>query len=121
MIVAHQGEHAAVPGRTGKIRVTEDVAGAVDARSLAVPDAEHAIELALTAKFGLLRAPKCGGRKVLIQPGLENDVVFVEEALCAHELLIEPAKRRAAIAGDVACSVEPRAPVPLLLHETKAD
>ena len=57
VVVAHQREHAAVLGGAGEIGVAEHVAGAVDARTLAVPEAEHAIELALAAQFGLLRAP----------------------------------------------------------------
>ncbi len=41
--------------------------------------------------------------------------------LGAHELLVEPAERRAAIAGDVAGGVEAGAPVALLLHQAGAD
>ncbi len=44
-------------GATGEIGVAEHVAGAVDARPLAVPHAEHAIVLALAAQLRLLRAP----------------------------------------------------------------
>ena len=57
VVVAHQGEHAAVLGGAGEIGVAEHVAGAVDARPLAVPHAEHAVVLALAAQLGLLRAP----------------------------------------------------------------
>ena len=57
VVVAHQGEHAAVLRGTGKIGVAEHVARAVDAGAFAVPHAEDAIERALTAQFGLLRAP----------------------------------------------------------------
>ena len=81
VVVAHQREHAAVPRGAGEIGVAEHVAGAVDARALAVPDAEHAVELALAAQLGLLRAPERGGGEVLVEAGLEADVVFVERAL----------------------------------------
>ena len=54
--------------------MAEHVAGAVDARALAVPEAEHAIELALAAQFGLLGAPQRGGGKFLVDAGLEFDV-----------------------------------------------
>ena len=78
MVVAHQGEHAAVLRGAGEIGVAEDVAGAVDARALAVPHAEHAVVLALAAQLGLLRAPDRGGGEVLVEAGLEEDVVLVE-------------------------------------------
>ena len=52
----------------------EHVAGAVDAGALAVPHAEHAIELAFAAQLGLLRAPERGGGEVFIQAALELDV-----------------------------------------------
>ena len=89
MIVAHQGEHAAVARGAGKIGVAEDVAGAVDPGALAVPEPEHAVELALPAQLRLLRAPERGRGDVLVEAGLEADVVFVEDALRAHELQVE--------------------------------
>ena len=69
VVVAHQREHAAMLGGAGEIGMPEHVAGAVDAGALAVPDAEHAIELAFAAQLGLLRAPERGGGKVLVQAG----------------------------------------------------
>ena len=100
VVVAHQRQHAAVLRGAGEIGVAEHVAGAVDARALAVPHAEHAIELALAAQFGLLRAPQRGGGEVLVDAGLELDVGGGELAAGADELLVEAAERRAAIAGD---------------------
>ena len=47
VVVAHQGEHAAVLGGAGVVGVAEHVAGAVEAGALAVPHAEHAVVLAL--------------------------------------------------------------------------
>ena len=84
MVVAHQRQHAAVLGGAGEIGVAEHVAGAVDARALAVPEAEHAVELALAAQLRLLRAPQRGGGDVLVDAGLELDVVLVERALAAR-------------------------------------
>ena len=78
VVVAHQREHAAVLRGAGEIGVAEHVAGAVDARALAVPDAEHAVVLAFAAQLGLLRAPQRGGGEVLVDAGLEQDVVRVE-------------------------------------------
>ena len=106
MVVAHQREHAAVLGGAGEIGVAEDVAGAIDARTLAVPHAEDAIELALAAQLGLLRAPQRGGGELFVDAGLELDVLRGEEAPGAHHLLVEAAERRAAITGDIARGVE---------------
>ena len=119
MVVAHQRQHAAVPRGAGEIGVPEHVAGAIDAWPFAVPEAEHAVELALAAQLGLLRAPQRGGGDVLIDAALETDVVFVERALRADELLVEGAERRAAIPGDVTRGVEAGAAVAFLLHQAK--
>src|SRR5262249_3042402 len=51
---------------------------------------------------------------------LEDDVVGLEDLGGALELLVETAKRRAAIAGDVAGRLEPGAAVALLLHQREA-
>src|SRR5215472_12190357 len=119
VVVTHERQHAAMLGRAGEIGVAEDVAGAVDAWPFAVPEAEHAVELALPAQLGLLRAPDRGGRDILVEAGLKADVVFVERALRADELLVEGAERRAAIAGDIARGVEAGAAVALLLHQAE--
>ena len=105
----------------GKIGVAERVAGAIDARALAVPHAEHAIELAFAAQFGLLGAPQRRGGELLVDAGLELDVGGGEPAGGADELLVEPAERRAAVAGDKARRVEARATVALFLHQAGAD
>src|SRR5215468_5963310 len=97
--------------------MAEHVTAAVDARPLAVPHAEHAIELAFAAQLGLLGAPERGGGEVLVQAGLEHDVRAIEPGLGAHELLVEPAQWRAAVAGDIARSIEPGTAVELLLHQ----
>src|SRR6516162_530833 len=97
--------------------MAEYVAGTVDARPLPVPDAEHPIELALAAQFGLLRAPQRGGGEVLVEAGLKHDIVGLEHALGALELIVEPAQRRAAIPGDVARGIEPGATITLLLDQ----
>src|SRR6266705_1028450 len=70
---------------------------------------------------GLLRAPYGGGGQVLVEPGLEADIGRFEMALGPHELLVEAAERRAAIAGDVPRGIEPGAAVALLLHQAEAD
>src|SRR3954464_8265478 len=101
--------------------MAEHVAGAVDARALAVPQAEHAIELAFAAQFRLLRAPKRRGGEVLIDAALKLDVGRFEMPPRAYELLVESAERQTTIAGDEPRRVQPRPPVELLLHEAEPD
>ena len=107
VVVAHQGEHAAVLGGAGVVGVAEHVAGAVDARALAVPDAEHAVVLALAAQLGLLRAPQRGGRQVLVETGHELDVVGLQHALGAQHGRLQRGDRRAAVARHVAGRIQP--------------
>ena len=54
---------------------------------------------------GLLGAPQRGRGEILVDAGLEHDVVLLEEALRGRELLIEAAERRAAVAADVPCRI----------------
>ncbi len=82
----------------GIVGVAEHVAGPVNARPLAVPEAEHAVEPALAAQFRLLGAPEGGRRQILVETALELDVVGCEHLLGAQELLVEPAEGGAAIA-----------------------
>ena len=106
VVVAGQAQHAAVLGRARRIAVAEHVAAAVDAGALAVPDADHAVVIGAGREVELLRAPDRGGREVLVDAGLEFDVVLFEVLAGGEELLVVAAERRAAIAGDEARGVE---------------
>src|SRR6185312_4509349 len=121
VVIAHQREHTAVLRGPGQIGVAKHVAGAVDPRALAVPHAKDTIEIALAPQFSLLTAPQSGGSEVFVQPGLELDVGSGERAGSSHELLVEPTKRRSAIAGDVTSSIQTCVPVALFLHEARPD
>ena len=83
MIVAHQGQHAAMFRRAREIDVAEDIAAAVDAWTLAVPEREDAVVFAFAAHLGLLRAPDGGRGEILVEARLKQDVVGVEERLGA--------------------------------------
>ena len=121
VIIAHQRDHAAIRTRAGEIGVAENIAGTVDARPLAVPDAEHAVIGTLAAYLGLLAAPQRRRRQILVEARLKDDVIGFEKLARAPHLLVETAERRAAIPGDVTARVEPGAPVPLLLHQSQPD
>ena len=120
MIVTGYGQHAAMRGGAGEIGMAEDVAGAVDARALAVPHPEHAVVFALAAQLRLLRAPQRSRCEVFVDAGLEADMRRVKEFLRALELLVEAAERGAAIAGDQARGIQTGAAVALALHQAQA-
>src|SRR3974390_3557003 len=89
VIVTHQRDDAAVLRRAGEIGMAEDVAGAVNARPLAVPHAEDAIEFAFATQFRLLRTPECCRSQLLIEARLELDVGRGTLPAGPHHLLIE--------------------------------
>src|SRR6266481_8711621 len=78
VIVAGETEHAAVFRRARGIGVTKHVAAAVNARSLAIPDADDAVVLGAGGEIELLGTPDRGGREVFIHAGLEFDVVLLK-------------------------------------------
>ena len=116
VIVAHAGDHAAQRRGAGHVGMAEHVARAVDARPLRVPHAEDALMRALAAQMRLLSAPERRRGQILVQTGIEKDVMGFQLCLRADHVLIHPAQRRAAIAGDIAGGVVPRGPVANLLH-----
>ncbi|MGY3411875.1 hypothetical protein ACVWZV_007988 [Bradyrhizobium sp. GM5.1] len=62
MVVAGKREYAAIQRGAGGIRMLERVNRAIDAGPLALPDAEHAIDLGAGKQADLLAAPD-GGRR----------------------------------------------------------
>ncbi len=120
VIVAGQKQHAAVLGRAGKVAVTKHIAAAVDARTLAVPHGKDAVVFRIAKEIELLAAPDGGGREILVDPGLELDVVFLEEFFRLPHGEIDAAQGRAAIAGDIAGGVEAGREIALALHHRQS-
>jgi len=120
VVVAREGDDAAVLGGAGIVGVLQHVARAIDARALAVPHAEHAVVARAGIEMDLLGAPQRGGGEVLVDARLEFDVVVLDEALGLPQRLVEAAQRRAAVARDVARRVEARCQVTLALHHRQA-
>ena len=120
MIIAHECQHTAMTCGSRKICVAEYVTRPVYARTLAIPQAEHAILGRRCIETGLLRAPDRRGRKFLIEAGLEDDVFAFQRIARTPQLMIKPAKRRAAISGNEAAGIKSGKPVTLFLHEQHA-
>ena len=108
VIVAREHEHAAVLGGACGVSVLEDVATAVHAGALAVPDGEHPVVLRVRIQVDLLGAPDRGGGEVFVDARLEFDAMLVEELLRLPERLVESAERRAAIPGNESGGVQAR-------------
>ena len=89
--------------------------------ALAVPDAEHAVVLALAPQLRLLRAPQRGGGQVLVEAGLEPDVVGLQDAPGAQQRGLQRGDGRAAVARDVARGVEAGLQVAGALGQHQAD
>ncbi len=99
MIVAHQREDAAEARRAREIDMAQYVAGAIDARPLAVPEAEDAVETPFAAHLRLLSAPDGGGGKIFVETRLKMDVARLKLLFGAGQIEIDAAERRAAVAG----------------------
>ena len=98
----------AAPGRgTGHVGMLEHVRGAVHARSLAVPDAEHAVVLvgARRRKAQLLRAPDGGRRQLLVDARLKHDVLRLQVLGRLPQRLVITPQWRAAVARNKAGGV----------------
>ena len=97
---------------SGEVGVPQRVAGPVDARPLAEPHAEHAVDVRVGKLVGELRAPDCGGGELLVDAGLEDDAGGLLQVLATpDELLVEAAERRAGVAAGEAAGGVARGPV----------
>ena len=106
MVVADQEQHPAMGAGAGGIGVADHVHRAVDAGALAIPHGEDAVVARAGEEAALLRAPDGGGRHVLVDARMEDDVVVCEMAAGALDLAVETGQRRATIAGDIAGRIQ---------------
>ena len=81
MVVAREHEHAAVLRGAREVGVLEHIAAAVDARALAVPHGEHAVDLRVGVEIDLLAAPDRGRCEIFVEPRLELNAGAVEKLL----------------------------------------
>jgi len=101
MVVTGKRKHAAVPVGSRGIRLTKDVAGAIDTRCFSVPDAEDAIifrrpaNAAFSAQF--LAAPDSRCTQFLVNAGFEDHVASLQVPVCAHQFGVISCEGRTAI------------------------
>ncbi len=121
VVVAGHRQHAAMRRSADEIAAMQRIAGAIDAGAFAVPHAEHAIDALAGKRVELLRAIQHGRREVLVDAGLEADVLGQQHCLAAPEFLIEPAQRRSAIAGNQPAGVQAGGTIEPGLFQQHAD
>ncbi len=98
----------------------ERVGGPIETGCLAVPHAEDAVVARAGKAGGELAPPRRGGPELLVQARDVEDVVLLADGAPAPELLIEPAERRALIAGDEGGGMEVATAVGTVLVERDA-
>ena len=106
MVVADDGEHAAMFRSAGSIGMFEGIAGPVHTGGLAVPDAEQAIIFGARKQTELLAAPDGCGAQIFVQALPELDIMCIQPFLGGAQLLVIPTQRGSAIAGDEAGRVQ---------------
>ena len=121
VVVTGNNEHAASRGAAVGVAVLECIAGAIDARALAVPHAEHAIDLSGRVCLDLLRTEHGSCGKVFVDGRQEFDTVLCKKGLRAPEFEVDHAERRAAVAADEAGRIEAGSRIHGALHERNAD
>ena len=116
-VVTDGRQHTAKPCGAGQVRMPDRIDGAVEPRSLAVPNGGNPVVLAARIHGRLLRAPARRRRKILVDGGVEEDLVGLEFLRRAPQLLVDVVHRRTAIARDVGRRIVARRLVaPELVH-----
>ena len=98
----------------------EHIARAIDARRLAIPDAEHAIELRARKQVRLLRAPHSRRPQILVQPLPELHVMRIHQLGRRADLLVVSPERRTPVARDETRRIKARFPVEPLAVQRQA-
>jgi hypothetical protein len=80
--------------------VFQRIAGAIDAWALAIPDTEHAIDLAVRVGLDLLRAEDRSCGEILVDGRQEFDVVLIEEGFGTPQFLVQRTERGSTVAGN---------------------
>ena len=121
VVVAGNGNHAAVLRGAGHVGVLEHVGAAVHARPFAIPNAKHAIVFfALRVQVELLRAPDGGRAQLLIHPRLKDDVVVGQMLFGGPQRLVISAQRTAPVAADKTGGVQSGECIALALQQRQS-
>ena len=111
MIVAGEDQRAAVRSGSREIGMAKNVAGAIDAGSFAVPDADDAIDIRFADDRKNLAAHDRGRGEIFVDAGTKNDIVLLEQLARSRQLKIVAAERRAFVAGNERAGLQARAAI----------
>ena len=106
--------------RPGEHGVADRVAGAVEPRRLAVPDADDAVVALVAERVDELAAHHRGGGELLVEAGTDDDRQVGHGGRRGRRLLLERPDRRALVAGDERRRVQAEAPVDAQLVDGQA-
>ena len=120
MVVTGQQQHAALLGNPGRVAVLEHVATAIHPRPLAVPHGKHTVVTRTGEQVGLLAAPHGGSAQLLVDAGLEVDVVVLEVVPGVPQALVQVAQGRTPITGNKAGGIQAKGGITLLLQHGQA-
>ena len=121
VIVRRQREHTTQRRGTCSVSVLEHVARAINARTLAVPHAEYAIDLCAREQIRLLRAPNHRRAEIFVETRCELHLRGFEILACTPQLQVKTTQRRSAVTGNKTLRVEAQRFIAQLLHDRQAD
>ena len=106
-VVAGHEQHATLGVDATDVRMFDGVSRPVDPRRLAVPHAEHTVVAALEVAVRELASPHDRGAQILVEAGLEDDVVLLELGGIGRHQRVDAAQRRPAVARHHGRVVQP--------------
>ena len=106
VIVASDGNHAAMWRRSGRVGMFEHIAAAIDSGAFAVPETKHAIGIGTGKQANLLGSPNGVGRQLFIDARSKNNLLAVQMLAGFPECLIERAEGRTAITRNEASGAQ---------------
>jgi len=107
VIVAEDENNATERRNTGQIGMLDGIAGSIDAGTLAVPKAEHALDVRTRQQADLLRARHGGEGEIFIQTRHEANIFALQLRPYLPQFGVEAAEWRASIAANEARGIEP--------------
>jgi hypothetical protein len=110
-VVADDRHHAAVAGRAGEHAVADRVARPVEARSLAVPDADDPVVALVPERVDELAAHHGRRGELLVEPGAHDDRQVGHRGRGGRCVLLERGDGRALVARDERRGGEAVAPI----------
>ena len=121
MIITGHYQHAAMGRGTISSAVFQGVAGAVHARSLAIPETKNPIHLPVFISLHLLGAQHDRGGEVLVNGGDKIDSIFVKQVFGLPERLVDSTQGGAPVTAHHAGRIQSLFTIQGRLHQGDSD